>query len=450
VSPDLASHGATPAAGGQPAPVPAKFDPDALTRALRVAGAVLVVASASTFMLQHWQSGNDLGRYAMLVGQSLLLTAAAYFVGLTVREGRSARTLLGLVLGTIPVSFAVLGGLVYSQFHLEPLLTLPSYASWLAPTKLSAVLAVLATLAVLAPLGLVGFVALARHKARTLTIAFFVSNLLVLVPTRQPLVVAGLAGLALLALLELELASLARSPELDTFEGKLARAMPFVPPLVMIGRVFHLYHVTPPFFGMLLVLAGAALWLYVPRAHSSLERDGGSLLAGASASVGWGFCAVELGQHVGGPALHVLLFGVPCAVLLVLSSLRAESLRETLFATGTLLGLGSALVATLLELGSVSALACVVLGVLVLVSGAAVGARVRTVAGALVALFGVGAEVWLAIHADDVLRWASLSLLGIVLIVGSAYVERHRARVAELWERWSAGRAALGRGSGLD
>ena len=36
------------------------FDPDALTRALRIAGAVMVVASASTFMLQHWGGGNDL------------------------------------------------------------------------------------------------------------------------------------------------------------------------------------------------------------------------------------------------------------------------------------------------------------------------------------------------------------------------------------------------------
>ena len=77
------------------------FDPDALTRALRIAGAALVVASASTFMLQHWQGGNDLIRYAMLVGQSLLLAAAAYFVGLSMQEGRSARTFLALVLATM-------------------------------------------------------------------------------------------------------------------------------------------------------------------------------------------------------------------------------------------------------------------------------------------------------------------------------------------------------------
>jgi hypothetical protein len=123
----MASHSdftrATPGASGS------GFDPEALTRALRIAGAVLVVASASTFLLQHWQAGNDLLRYAMLVGQPLLLAAVAYFVGLAVRESRSARTLLALVLATLPACFTVLGALVYSRFHLEALAPLPEYAS---------------------------------------------------------------------------------------------------------------------------------------------------------------------------------------------------------------------------------------------------------------------------------------------------------------------------------
>jgi hypothetical protein len=416
---------------------PSAFDPDALTRGLRIAGALLVVASASTFMLQHWQAGNDLGRYAMLVGQSLLLTAAAYFVGLTVREGRSARTFLGLVLATIPVSFAVLGGLVYSQFHCEGLVALPHYASWIAPNKLSAVLAVLATLVVLVPLALVAFLALARKHARALSIGFVASNLLVLVPIRTPTIVVGIAGVALLALLKLDLSQHAEAPELATFEGKLARAMLFVPPIIMLGRVFHLYTVTAPFVGGLLLVAGALLWLFLPRVKGSAERDTLALLTGGLACGGWGLCWSGLLAEPPASALNVVLLGLPCAALLMLAAVRADTLREVLFALGTIAGLASSVVATLLGLDSISALSCIVLGVLVAVSGAAVNARVRTLAGAAVALFGLGAEVWLAVHADDVLRWASLSALGVLLIVGSAYVERHRARVARVWERLS-------------
>src|SRR5262249_40801262 len=151
------------------------------------------------------------------------LAIAAYFVGLSLREGRSARTFLGLVLATVPIGFAVLGGLVYSQFHLEPVPALPSYATWIAPSRLSALLAVLATVLLYVPLALVAFVALARKEARALTLAFFAGNLLMIVPVRQPLTIAVLAGAALIALLRLELTRFWECAQLDTFEGKLAR-----------------------------------------------------------------------------------------------------------------------------------------------------------------------------------------------------------------------------------
>jgi hypothetical protein len=186
-----------------------------------------------------------------------------------------------------------------------------------------------------------------------------------------------------------------------------------------------------------LLVAGAAIWLLVPRSKSSAERDLGALFAGALGCFGWGLCWSGLVGASHATSLNVVLFGVPCAVVLILAALRADTLREVLFAGGTLAGLTTGVIATWLGLDSLSALSCVVVGVFVAVSGAAVKARVRMIAGAAVALFGLGAEVWLAVHADDMLRWASLSVLGVLFIVGSAYVERHRARVAELWARLS-------------
>ena len=51
----------------------------------------------------------------------------------------------------------------------------------------------------------------------------------------------------------------------------------------------------------------------------------------------------------------------------------------------------------------------------------------------MVALGGLGLQVWLAVHGDSLLRWGSLTVVGILLIVGAAFVERHRARIALLW-----------------
>ena len=414
------------------------FDPDALTRALRIAGAALVVASASTFMLQHWQGGNDLIRYAMLVGQSLLLAAAAYFVGLSLREGRSARTFLALVLATMPVSFAVLGGLVYSQFHLEATHELPSYATWIAPNAHSALLAVFGTLVVLVPLGAVSFVALARKQARALTLAFFAANLLVLVPVRQPLIVAALAGLSLIGLLRLELTRFGVSAQLDTVEGKLARIMPFAAPIIMLGRVFHLYSVGPAFVGGVLLIVGAAIWLLLSRTSTAWKRDGGAWLAATLGVIGWGMCWSELSGSVHG--WSALLFGLPMAAVFGLAAQRAKQAQGLLTSLATVVALFTTMLSCALDSNSVGAVGCIIVGVGVAVWGASVRALVRTASGSLVALLGLCVQVWLATHHDNVLRWASLSVVGMLLIVGSAYVERNRGRVARFWEQAMARR----------
>jgi hypothetical protein len=424
---------------GKSAPV-GGFDADALTRALRIAGAALVVASASTFMLQRWSTGDDLLKYGMLVGQSLLLAAAAYFVGLSVREGRSARTFLGLLLGTMPISFAVLGGLLYSRFHLEPLRTLPQYASWIAPSDWSVLLAAGGTIAVLVPLGSVSFVALARAEARTLGTVFFASNLLILIPVRHPLFVAALAGSALMLLLCLELSRFAGKPQLDTLEGKLARAMPFAAPLLMLARTFHLYAPGAAFMGAVLILGAAALWLVLPRVATGFAREAGAWFTGICAVLGWSLCCLELSRHIGSDALRVMSWGFPSAILIAAGATRAVRSRSAAFSTATVVGLGTALGACVIEPTTVPALACIVFGVVVAVWGAAGRSVRRIIAGTVVAVAGVAVEVWLAVHQDDLLRWASLSAVGVLLIVGSAYIERNRGRVSAWWERAAARR----------
>jgi hypothetical protein len=100
---------------------------------------------------------------------------------------------------------------------------------------------------------------------------------------------------------------------------------------------------------------------------------------------------------------------------------------------GTILALLTALSASALDRGTAAAFCCIVLGVAVAVWGASVRARLRIAGGALVALWGIALQVWLAVHADNLLRWVSLTAVGILLIVGSAYIERNRARLTRLW-----------------
>jgi hypothetical protein len=333
----------------------------------------------------------------------------------------------------------VLGGLVYSQFHLEPTQTLPSYATWIAPSQASALLAVLGTLIVLVPLAAVSFVALARKEARALSLAFFAANLLVLVPVRQPLVVALLAGVGLLALLRLELTRFGASAQLDTLEGKLARVMPFAPPVIMLGRVFHLYQVGPAFVGGVLLIAGSTLWLLLSRTVAPWKRDIGAWLAATLGVIGWGLCWSELADNTHG-AVSALLLGLPVALLFALAAKRAVKAQGFLMSLATVTGLVTTLCACAIDWSSIGAVGCIIVGVAVAVWGASVRALFRTISGSLVALYGLGVQVWLATHADNVLRWASLSVVGVLLIVGSAYVERNRGRIARYWAEAAARR----------
>lgn len=417
---------------------PIGFDPEAFTRALRIAGAVLVVAAASTFMLQNWvESGNDLVRYAMLVTQSLFLFGTAWFVGITVRESRSARTLLALVLGTVPICFTICGSLLYSQVHpWDTPVELPSYVRWIAPSLPSALLAVGLSLLILVPLSLVSFVALARKRALSLTLAFLASIALLLLPVRIPDLMIALAGVLLVGLLAFDQSKFSRTSQLDTLEGRLARAMPFIAPLIVIGRVVYLYQVRLPFLGGLLLVASAMLWLMLGRVRERLYRDLGALGVAALSGTGWLLCWMAMTDDVGSASLQVLLLGVPAAALFFTSSLRGELLRKTLVNAAAVVGLGSTIVACMSGLSTISALICIVSGTVVAVCAAGTGSRLWTACGALAALYGVGSEVWLAVHEDNVVRWVTLTVTGIALIVGSAYVERNRARVQQLWDRW--------------
>jgi hypothetical protein len=131
--------------------------------------------------------------------------------------------------------------------------------------------------------------------------------------------------------------------------------------------------------------------------------------------------------------VSILLLGLPAASMFFLSAVRASQARGALLGLGTVFALLTALSASAVDRGTAGAFCCIVLGVAVAVWGASMRARLRIVTGALVAVWGLGLQVWLAVHADNLLRWVSLTVVGILLIVGSAYIERHRGRLARFW-----------------
>ncbi len=413
-----------------------------LARVLRIIGGTLLVASASTFLLQRWQAGSDLFRYALLVVHTLLVAAAAWFCGLGVRESRGARTFLGLVLAIIPVDFGVLAGLVYSQFRWEDAVVLPRYAVWQAPSAVAALGTFGLTCLLLWPLALLSLVALARAEARRLTAWFVVTNLCLVLPVRDPHVTALVASAAGLGLMAFETWVWTKEPTLRTFEGRVARLVLWIPLAVMVGRSITLYRPSCLFAGVVSLSGCIAWFMGTRRVDAAPVRNWSTWLSALGALGGWLLCWSYFATHHRLPdAWQIPLFCGPAAALLIGFSWWAGGAGRAL----RVLAAGFACLCAgpnlLLYPSFGMSLACLLVGIALVAWGVGGEQKLPLVGGVLTALFGLGYHLRYAIELDSVARWGSLSLLGLGLIVAASYLERHQERLGA-WMRKA--RAAFG------
>src|SRR5690606_17035627 len=158
-----------------------------------VLGAVLLLTSASSFLVHKWDSGQDLLRFGFLLCHSFVILGAALFCGGKLGESRSARVFLWTNLAMIPAHFAVLGGLVYSQFSLAPApLTLPAYAVWGAPSRLSVLFATAGAYVTVLATGLISARVLVPRRGRNVILLFVGLCSLLLIPLRTSNAAAGM------------------------------------------------------------------------------------------------------------------------------------------------------------------------------------------------------------------------------------------------------------------
>jgi hypothetical protein len=412
-------------------PGDAERDPTlALTKLLRGAGAVLLLSSAATFLLQRWNTGDDIWRYYLLIAQTLVLEVAAIVCGTRVRDSRSARTLFGLSLAMLPAHFGVLGGLIYSQFGLDhfggPFW---KHVIWVAPTPGSALITLAIALVVLAPTAYFALLSLVRAEAARMLALLFALNALLLVPIRNPSFVGLEFALGVLALAYLESGPFRRSVALGTFEGKLVRIMLAAPVAILAIRAVTLYSPTTFFVGTCLIAFGIALFALGPaaaRPGKTWVQTFGAL----TTSVGFLLAAAEAVRslHVT-RSLALPLVGFLLAAILVVFGRYAGTAGANYRRAAVTIAFSTA--AFNLYYGTVGAsLSALVLGLVLLAVGTYRKRFLGIVAGGGLALAGLVVQFTLAIDFSRVLNWGSLSLLGIALVFVAAYFERHPERLA--------------------
>lgn len=414
-----------------------------LSRMLRILGGAVLIASASIFMLQHWQTGGDVTRYLLLLAHTATLSGAGFFCGLGIRESKGARTFLGIVLAVVPVHFAVLGGLVYSQFGVRAG-ALPAFATWTASSPAAALVTLGGALTVLGPLCYLSFLTLARPHARWLTAVFLISSAALLVPSRTP----GWVGWAVLAqtagLLWFETARLRGHSALQTVEGKVVRGLLAASPAVMVGRSLGFYAASDFLLGTLFASMAATVFVLGPLV--SRHRGVGKTLQALStlpAAAAWlEFTSTVFTRWPAPEELRLPLLALPLAAVLVGMSSVCLGNGVGYRRAAALVALGGMAGNLVFYPGWLTSFGCLVTGIGIVVYGYLVQQKALFLAGSAGVAFGLGYNLRYALELYSLNQWASLAGLGIVIVLGASVLERHHARLravaARIRSRWGA------------
>lgn len=399
---------------------------DRVTQLLRVCGSLVLVASVSTFLLQRWEGQSDVVKYFFLLAHTVMAVCAGLLCATTIRESRAARTFLLVALAVVPVNYAVTGGFVYSAFALDHAQhALPQFATWVAASSASTLGIVAATVVVTAVTSTIAATPLVRGHVRAYLWRFLAANLCLLLPVRAPelagVAAFGAAGLA--AWFEL---GHARNSRLHTPEGKLLRALIWLPCALVLGRSAVFYGLSAFLYAPFLAALGIVVFLAARRAsrpglHALLESVGAFLTAAAwlplalEAKVRW--FPLE-------PFHPQVALGVSVGLLLM--SRWARPARGLLRALGCALGLAVCAVSVVFDPGLVSGLVTFVFALSVCCYGMLTSARPLEVVALLVALSGLLSAVARAVGLDSLFNWGSLSALGLLLVFAAALLERRR------------------------
>ena len=418
-----------PNARGGPGATPRAIAP--LTRILRAIGAVALLASASTFLLQRWDQGGDVWRYFSLLAHPALVAGIGVVCGTRLRDTKSARTFLAIAAAFVPALSCILGGLLLSRFGADGVLaSLPPYATWVAGSDGAALFALAATAVVAVPVVGFAFMTLARSRAWPLAATYLVGNAVLLVPSRDPTWVTLLAGTYFAGLVALEWRHFSREASLRTLEAGFVRAMLVAPPVLMMIRSALHYDLTAAWYaGLFGGLSVAALALaqvrQLPPGIRAVCRIGSLGHLGIASTF-----AAETAVSIGLAGTYALPFAATAfAAGAFLASLLAE--REAwgeqfrvIAAVGLLTGLAADL---LFSPDVLTSAACFAVSIGTLCFGYLNERRPLFVAGLGGVAFALAFHVRHAVMLYAFGRWGTLALLGIAVILVAGYLDRHGA-----------------------
>ncbi|MGB1799388.1 MAG: hypothetical protein ACPHLK_01010 [Gammaproteobacteria bacterium] len=397
-----------------------------LSRMLRIIGAFSVVASMSIFLLQGWDSGNDLHRYYLLLSQTVLLAIGGFGLAFLIKENKGARVFFGLSLVSITANLTTLGALVFSYTQWGGTLSnYPDIALWTVTSGASIAVALAIATVVLVPITLFGFKVMARQSALPLTAAYLLSGSMLLIPVRDTLYVSIIAGASILLTLAFVTKLANKDKLLRTAEGKFARSLLFIAPVIMLVRSLWLYQADD------LIYTIIAFTGFMTLRHCSLQLDIASRVRKLME-----FISIPTAFMVAVPASLLIDKLLPFNCVLPVFALvftahmidmmkRSQNFKHaTLIMAGLVTSLSFMLHLAIYET-LFNGLMCALVGLIVMAMGYISKSRVITVLGFITTAVAVSYDLIHIYQMIDILSWTGLAATGTSAIIIGSIIERH-------------------------
>ena len=424
-----------------------------VSEALRILGAAVLLASMSLFIMQGWNDGNDVRRYLMLLAQTGLLTAAGFAMSHGLKETKGARLFFGLALVSIPANFTILGALVYSVFQWDgALTTYPGYATWQIENLAGIGITLAGAMAVLLPIAMFCFAIMARHSAKILSMHFLALNAILLLPIRSSLAAGALALAGTVYALYVVKQAVGKDKALKTAEGRFALTTLFIPAGIILFRSMYFYNVD----SLLIAMLSAAAFLAARQVSTfpgRSQRLATSLeILSIPVALTFALAIADAFRPVLTSVLIPPFFAVAYAGL-ALDIVRRTDSRFLSAVTGVSISLIvslSFIMTLVLKTEALSAVLCLVAGVLMLFAGISLKNRTASAMGATMGVAGVwlGFEPLLELVVAS--SWIDLAIFGAIAIALGSVLDRHGVAINLRIAKWFGGIGKRGEEIALD